>query len=102
MVVGNPPYNVGRGNRCAEKHVRKALSMSPVVGMLLKFKFMKSVVRIPFWKDHPAAKVVLFGDRPQFNKEGKKKLTAAFPYAFFIWDSEWQGKAKLELAYWRH
>lgn len=88
-VLGNPPYRV------AEDHVRHALSLvAPrlgVVAFLLRLAFLESVQRVPLWRDHRPARVVVLSRRPSFTGSG----TDAAAYGFFIWDGRHQGPTEL-------
>ena len=75
-VVGNPPFSH------AEEHVRASLRVARVgVAMLLRLAFLESAERAPFWREHPAAEVRVFSERPSFT--GGKTDSCA--YGLFVW-----------------
>jgi hypothetical protein len=76
VCIGNPPYND------AENVIRRALSMSRVVAMLLRTGFLGSDERTHFWRTvgaNPALYVL--PDRPSFDGIGSDSAT----YAWFVW-----------------
>ena len=90
-TVGNPPF-VG-----AEAHVRRALSLSRVgCAFLLRLAFLESAERVPFWRDHPPATVLVFNKRPSFT--GGKTDSCA--YGWFIWRKAWTARAELGWLKW--
>lgn len=76
LVVGNPPFAL------AESHVRHALTLAPVVGVLLRLGFLASRRRVPFWHDHPATHLWVLARRPSF-RGGR---TDATDYGLFLWN----------------
>lgn len=84
-IIGNPPY------AHAEQHVRHALTLAPVVCFLLRLAFLEGQCRAWFWRDHPAAKVVVLSKRPSFTGGA----TDSCAYGFFIWDQRDPGPTEL-------
>lgn len=91
-IVGNPPYND------VEAHVRHALSTATTgVAFLLRLAFLEGKGRVPFWRDHPAARVYVLSERPSFT--GGKTDSCA--YGWFIWDRRHIGATELCVLSWR-
>lgn len=75
IVIGNPPFAL------AEPIIRHAMTMAPVVVMLLRLGFLGSAERIPFWTEHSDPALRVIPDRPSFDGEGTDSST----YAWFVW-----------------
>lgn len=95
-AVGNPPFarDSGRKNSSgkpimepiAEQHIRRAISVSDHVALLLRAAIIESDDRRDFWEHHPARHVWFFRQRPQFTGGSN-------PYfmGLFWWDRAWGG-----------
>lgn len=91
-VAGNPPFTD------AEAHVRQALAYADVgVAFLLRLAFLEGKGRIPFWREHPAARVYVLAERPSFT--GGKTDSCA--YGWFVWDKRHVGPTQLHALSWR-
>lgn len=82
VIVSNPPYSH------ALEFVQHALTLAPVVCMLLRLPWLASIRRVEWHKENPAHVCVL-PKRPSFTADGK---TDATEYAWFIWGTEHGGK----------
>lgn len=94
IIAGNPPY------QHAEEFVRRSLQLvreGGVVGMLLRVAFLESAKRLSFWREHPAAEVVVLAERPSFTQGG----TDSAAYAFFIWRAGYTGNTRLRVTSWK-
>lgn len=75
VIVSNPPYSH------ALEFVQHALSMAPLVAMLLRLPWLASMKRAEWHRENPSHVCVL-PKRPSFTGDGK---TDATEYAWFIW-----------------
>lgn len=75
LAIGNPPFAL------AESIVRRALSLSSRVAMLLRVGFLGSEERIAFWREHGEVALRVLPNRPSFDGEGTDSST----YAWFVW-----------------
>ena len=82
IVVSNPPY------RRALEFVIRALSIAPVVAMLLRLPWLASQKRAAWHSEHPAFIGVL-PRRPSFTGDNR---TDATDYAWFMWGIEGAGR----------
>lgn len=82
LVVSNPPYSI------ALEFVQKALTVAPVVAMLLRLPWLASMSRAEWHRENPAFVAVL-PRRPSFTSDGK---TDATEYAWFIWGTPFGGR----------
>lgn len=76
LCVANPPYTIARDfidecNRCCD-----------VVVMLLRFGFLASEKRTPFFQEHPPSEVWIYPNRPSFTGGAD-----ATDYAAIVWDN---------------
>jgi predicted RNA methylase len=81
LIVSNPPYSF------AIEFVQHALSLAPVVAMLLRLPWLASQKRAQWHRENPAHVCVL-PKRPSFTVDGK---TDATEYAWFIWGTDRAG-----------
>lgn len=84
LTITNPPYLL------AEEMIVHALTLTPVVIMLLRLNFLGSQKRIPFWRSH-RADVYVLPERPSFTGRG----TDATEYAWFVWGLTQGGHLKV-------
>lgn len=82
LIVSNPPYSH------ALEFVQYALSLAPVVAMLLRLPWLAGQARADWHRENPSHVNVL-PRRPSFTGDGK---TDATEYAWFIWGTEHAGK----------
>lgn len=79
LALGNPSYVI------AEDIIRRALSMSVTVAMLLRTGFLGSDERVEFWRGVGANPgLYVLPDRPSFDGVG----TDAATYAWFVWSDD--------------
>jgi SAM-dependent methyltransferase len=81
VIVANPPYSQ------AIEFVQHAITLAPVVCMLLRLPWLASIRRAQWHRDNPAHVCVL-PKRPSFTPDGK---TDATDYAWFIWGDDCAG-----------
>lgn len=82
IIVSNPPYSF------AIEFVQKALTLAPVVAMLLRLPWLASQCRAEWHRENPAHVCVL-PRRPSFTGDGK---TDATEYAWFLWGAGHEGQ----------
>lgn len=82
VIVSNPPYSH------ALEFVQHALTLAPVVCMLLRLPWLASQKRAEWHRDHPSHVCVL-PKRPSFTGDGK---TDATEYAWFVWGTADAGR----------
>lgn len=78
LIVSNPPFSL------AEQFIRKALSITPNVAMLLKMQYWNAASRLPFFAEHRPAFVLPLTWRLAFleKERGKSPLMDC---AWVIW-----------------
>ncbi len=81
LIISNPPYSH------ALEFVQHALTLAPLVCMLLRLPWLASQRRAAWHRENPAHVNVL-PKRPSFTADGK---TDATEYAWFIWGTERAG-----------
>ncbi len=81
-IVSNPPYSY------AIEFVQHALSLAPLVAMLLRLPWLASQRRAEWHRENPAHIYVL-PKRPSFTADGK---TDATEYAWFVWGTPDAGR----------
>lgn len=84
FVITNPPYNL------AQEFVTKALTLAPIVAMLLRINFLGGQKRAGWMRSHTHnLHTYITPRRPPFtvNKSGKLG-TDATEYAWFVWGVE--------------
>ncbi len=81
VIVSNPPYSH------ALEFVQHALTLAPVVAMLLRLPWLASIKRAEWHRENPA-RVCVLPKRPSFTADGK---TDATEYAWFIWGTDFPG-----------
>jgi hypothetical protein len=92
-IVTNPPYQL------AEKFVRKALAMSPLVIMLLRLAFLESQRRTDILENSGLARVHVFRKRlPMMHRAGwaGPKASSAMPFAWFVWERGYAGPTTID------
>jgi hypothetical protein len=75
VLFTNPPYSM------AEEFIRKAVTHSSAVVMLLRLPFLASRKRLPLWSAVGTPDVYVLAKRPSFTGGG----TDATDYAWFSW-----------------
>ena len=81
LIVCNPPYVI------AQEFVQHALTLAPLVCMLLRLPWIASQSRADWHRDNPAH-INILPRRPSFTADGK---TDATEYAWFIWGTSKAG-----------
>jgi hypothetical protein len=97
-IVTNPPY------RLALDFIEAALAIVPYHAWLLRTNFLESMGRLPFFRDHPPARVWISSRRlPMMHRYGWTGPTAASntAFAWFVWDAASEQKGKLGWFDWR-
>ena len=84
-IIGNPPFNN------FEKHIDRALMLSPRVAFLLRLAVMESSKRAACWKRWPLQHVWVLAERPSFTGGG----TDSAAYGFFYFNRYCQGAATI-------
>ena len=79
-IITNPPFNV------AEDFIRKALSITPNVAMLLKSQFWHARRREPLFRDHPPAWILPLTWRPAF-LEAERGSSPLMDVIWVVWSS---------------
>jgi hypothetical protein len=96
-IVTNPPYQL------AEKFVRKALKMSPLVIMLLRLAFLESVRRTEVLEKSGLARIHVFRNRlPMMHRKNwdGPKSSSAMPFAWFVWERGYTGPTTVDRISW--
>ena len=78
LIITNPPYSL------AKEFIKKALSHSTTVIMLLRLNYLEAQVRYPFWQGNPPSHIITLSSRPSFTGKG----TDATGYAWIVWNGE--------------
>jgi hypothetical protein len=97
-IVTNPPFNR------ALQFLQKSISEVPYVAYLLRTNWLESTRRLPFFKEHPPARVWVFSRRlPMMHRHGWTGPTAAsnVAYAWFVFDVRSDTKKVLGWVDWR-
>jgi hypothetical protein len=92
-IVTNPPY------RLAEAFVFHALTMSPLVIMLLRLAFLESVRRTEILEKSGLVRVHVFRKRlPMMHRAGwtGPRASSAMPFAWFVWEREHRGPTMID------
>ncbi len=77
-IVTNPPFKL------AEEFIRKALSFTPVVAMLLKATYPNAADRIKLFEEHPPSRVMPLTRRLDFTGGGNPTMDCTW----FVWGTE--------------
>lgn len=96
-IVTNPPYQL------AEKFVRKALELSPLVIMLLRLAFLESVRRTDILENSGLARIHVFRNRlPMMHRKNwdGPKASSAMPFAWFVWERGHTGPTIIDRISW--
>lgn len=83
-IITNPPFNV------AEGFIRKSLSITPNVAMLLKSQYWHAASRLQLFNDHPPTFILPLTWRPSF----LEKERGNSPLMDVIW-VVWRGKTNV-------
>jgi hypothetical protein len=92
-IVTNPPYQL------AEKFVRKALELSPLVIMLLRLAFLESRRRTDILEHSGLARVHVFRKRlPMMHRHNwtGPRASSAMPFAWFVWERGYAGPTTID------
>jgi hypothetical protein len=96
-ILTNPPY------RLAAEFVTHALTMCPLVIMLLRLAFLESERRSPILDCGRLARVHVFRRRlPMMHRHGWNgpRASSAIPFAWFVWDAAHRGKTEIDRIGW--
>ncbi len=84
-IITNPPFNI------SEEFIRHALSISPIVAMLLKSQYWHAAKRIKLFRKHPPSYVLPLSWRPDFLFNERKIGEKASPTMDVCWSVWIQG-----------
>ena len=96
-TLTNPPY------KCATEFVARAVELTPLVVMLLRFTFMESKRRTPILKSGRLARVHVFRERlPMMHRHGwaGPKASSSIAFAWFVFDRNHTGPTTLDRISW--
>jgi len=98
-IVTNPPFKL------AEPFVEHALTMVPLVIMLLRLAFLESERRSGILESGRLARVHVFRNRlPMMHRDNyrhaPRPISSAIPFAWFVWDRNHHGPAELRRLSW--
>jgi hypothetical protein len=96
-IVTNPPYML------AEEFVEHALTLSPLVVMLLRLAFLESERRCHLLEGRGLARVHVFRKRlPMMHRDGweGKKGNSGMAFAWFVWDCAHTGPTTIDRISW--
>ena len=95
-IVTNPPF--GSGGRLAVRFIERAITLAPIVAMLLRVDFDSGRTRVHLFRDHPhfAQKIVLLRRIVWFKREGGAEPSEN--HAWFIWDKRHHGPPTIAYA----
>ena len=99
-IITNPPFKL------ANEFVGHALSLCPKVVMLLRLAFLESQRRSAILDSGQLARVYVFRNRlPMMHRSGRgtkvaKTNSSALPFAWFVWERDWNKPAELRRISW--
>lgn len=96
-IVTNPPYQK------AQEFVEKALSLSPLVVMLMRMAFYESKRRANILDGGQLIRIHVFANRlPMMHRKGwdGPKASSAMTFAWFIWDRYHNGPTTIDRIFW--
>lgn len=98
-IVTNPPFKL------ANQFVAHALTLCPLVVMLLRLAFLESEGRRGILDNGYLARVHVFRNRlPMMHRDGfsrtSKLNSSSIPFAWFVWDRNHQGPTELRRVSW--
>jgi hypothetical protein len=97
-IVTNPPYQL------AEKFVRKALKMSPLVIMLLRLQFLESARRADILdRGSGLARIHVFSNRlPMIHRHNwtGPRASSAIAFCWMVWERGYEGLATIDRIKW--
>jgi hypothetical protein len=100
-IITNPPYQL------AEKFVRHALTISPLVIMLLRLAFLESVRRTDILENSGLARIHVFANRlPMMHRVTNgvewqgRRASSAMPFAWFVWCRDHTGPTTIDRIRW--
>jgi hypothetical protein len=97
-IVTNPPFNR------ALEFLQKSINEVSYVAYLLRTNFLESTRRLPFFREHPPARVWISSRRlPMMHRHGwsGKRAGSNVAYAWFIWDEASADCCRLNWFDWR-
>jgi hypothetical protein len=92
-IVTNSPYKL------ADQFATHALTLCPIVIMLLRLAFLESERRSPLIDGGSLARVHVFKKRlPMMHRHGWQgpKASSSIPFAWFVWHRSHRGKIELD------
>lgn len=98
-IVTNPPFKL------ADQFAEHALTMAPLVIMLLRLAFLESERRTAILEGGTLARVHVFRNRlPMMHRHGYSRTSrqgsSAIPFAWFVWDRNHHGPTELRRLSW--
>lgn len=96
-IVTNPPFKL------ATDFAKKALSEVPYLALLLRTNFLESQDRLPFFRQHPPARIWISSRRlPMMHRHNwtGPEAPSNICYAWFIWDDNAKQKRILDWFDW--
>jgi len=97
-IVTNPPYKL------AMKFAEKALSETFYLALLLRTNFLESTERLPFFRQHPPARIWISSRRlPMMHRHGWQgpRAPSNTCFAWFVWDERCNQKRIIDWFDWR-
>jgi hypothetical protein len=90
-VITNPPFSH------AEEFVRRALLVADQkVALLLRLNFLEGRRRLPLFREHPPARVLVFSNRIGFVKNGVRHDAGMMPHAWFVFEKRYSGPSVVD------
>jgi len=97
-IITNPPF------KRATEFAAKAISEVPFVALLLRTNFLESTSRLPFFRNHPPARIWISSRRlPMMHRHGwtGPEAPSNTCHAWFVWDSHSERKRELNWFDWQ-
>lgn len=97
-IVTNPPFKM------APQFAETALTLAPLVVMLLRLQFLEGKARTPILEDGRLAKVLVFRNRLPMMHRGNwegPRTGSAIAFAWFVWDRHHTGPTELGRLSWK-
>lgn len=98
-IITNPPFKL------ADQFVRHAISLCPLVIMLLRLAYLESERRRDILEHSGLARVHVFRNRlPMMHRDSYSRTSrqgsSAIPFAWFVWDRNHKGPTELRRISW--
>jgi hypothetical protein len=97
-IITNPPFKL------ATQFVAHAITLCPLVIMLLRLAFLESTRRTSILEHRGLARVYVFRERlPMMHRDGWSgpRSTSTIPYAWFVWDQNYRNATTLHRISWK-